>query len=241
MKPFLMVAARDGDAVVQAEYGAVLDAAELTGDDVRLVHGWSESVADVAVTDYSGVIIGGSPYNASDEDKSDNQQRLEAELGGLVDQCLRTGTGMLGICYGIGLVTRHLGGVVSKDFGEPVSAVEVRLTDAGRRDPVLAGVPDTFRAFTGHKEGCAVLPEGAELLVTGDVPVQAYRVGSIYVTQFHPELDAPLLADRMRVYVNHGYFAPDEMEDIIDQAHAAGLGNDQMRVLANFVTHHRSN
>ncbi|MGJ3509785.1 glutamine amidotransferase [Enemella sp. A6] len=239
MKPFVMVAARDGDAAVAAEYGAVCTAGGLSPEELVLVRGWEESLADLDVTAYSAVIVGGSPYNASDEDKSDNQVRLETELGRVMRDCLDTGTGMLGICYGVGLITQQLGGVVSKDFGEPVSAVEVRVTEAGRRDPVLAGVPPTFRAFTGHKEGCAVMPDGAELLVTGDNPVQAYRIGDVYVTQFHPELDAALLADRMRIYVDHGYFDPEEMEDIIARAHAAGLGGEQMRVLTNFVAHYR--
>ena len=54
----------------------------------------------------------------------------------------------------MGILGHHLSpGVVSKArFGEPVGGVDCALTDAGRSDPLMVGVPDRFRALVGHKE-----------------------------------------------------------------------------------------
>ena len=40
----------------------------------------------------------------------------------------------------------------SEFFGEPVSVARLALTEAGRSDPLLAGVTAPFDAFVGHKE-----------------------------------------------------------------------------------------
>ena len=46
---------------------------------------------------------------------------------------------------------------------EPISAARIALTDDGRKDPLLDGLPDEFEAFVGHKEACRVLPPTATL------------------------------------------------------------------------------
>ena len=115
---------------------------------------------------------------------------------------------------------KDLGGKVDRTYGEGLGAVEVTLTDAAAHDPLLIGVPASFQAFVGHKEACNGVPPSVELLAVGQAcPVQMYRVGSnVYVTQFHPELDADDLSARMRIYQHAGYFAPAELDDLIAMA-----------------------
>lgn len=80
---------------------------------------------------------------------------------------------------------------LSGRYSEPVGAADVRMTEAGRADPLLSGFPDCFRVLLGHKEACDDVPLGAILLLTADrCPVQMIRVGrNVYATQFHPEAD----------------------------------------------------
>ncbi len=137
----------------------------------------------------------------------------------------------LGACYGVGTLGVLAGGVVDATYAEPVGAVPVTLTDAGRDDPVLAGVPRTFDAFVGHKEAIRVPPPGAVVLATSPAcPVQAFRVGSnVYATQFHPELDVAGIATRIEVYRHSGYFRPDQVDELLarvsraDVRHASGV------------------
>ena len=142
----------------------------------------------------------------------------------------------LGACYGIGVLGGLRGGIVDRTWNEPIGALPVRLTDEGRADPLFGEMPDEFTAFLGHKEAVAWLPEGAVLLASTDTcPVHAFRLGrNVYATQFHPELDAVALCDRVDAYSAHGYYEPHEQESLKAAARAA-LVTEPVRLLGRFV------
>lgn len=238
MKPFLLLATRDHNEAAAAEYRSVLRHAGLQPDELVHVRVESEPLPSLDLADYSGVILGGSSFNISDSQKTAIQQRVEADLLALIDEIVDTDYPFLGMCYGVGAVTTHLGGVVDRSYGEPVGPIVVTLTEAGRQDPLLDGVRPSFHAFVGHKEAANGAPSGVEMLATGeDCPVQMYRVGeNVYVTQFHPELDADDLTARMRIYQHAGYFDPSELDDLIAMAHSSRVNGQQHLVLRNFVT-----
>jgi GMP synthase (glutamine-hydrolysing) len=239
--PFLLLATRDHDEAARAEYASVLRHTGLRPDELHHLRVESEPLGPIDLADYSGVILGGSSFNISDEVKSGLQQRVEADLTALLDRIVDSDFPFLGLCYGVGTVTQHLGGTVDREFGEPISAIEVTLTRAGLADPILAGVGERFHAFVGHKEACKDVPSTVTMLALGlACPVQMYRVGSnVYVTQFHPELDADDLADRMRIYQHAGYFAPEELDQLIEMMKTSEVDGRQHRVLANFVQNYR--
>ena len=237
MKPFLLLATRDHDAAAAAEYRSVLRHTGLASDQLQHRRVESEPLGPIALDDYSGILLGGSAFNISDSQKTAVQQRVEDELFRLLDLVVDADFPFLGMCYGVGTVTAHLGGKVDRTYSEPVGAVPVTLTEAGREDPLLAGVGPRFHAFVGHKEASNGTPPGATLLATGeDCPVQMYRVGgNVYVTQFHPELDADDLAARMRIYQHAGYFDPSELDELTRMAYASPVNGEQHLVLSNFV------
>lgn len=192
---------------------------------------------DLDLRAYSGVLLGGSSLNVSDADKSPHQKRVEADLMRVVEQVVDADLPFFGMCYGVGTVTSYLGGKVDRTYGEAVGGIEVTLTSEGVADPVTNGMPHSFHAFVGHKEACNGVPPGAALLATGTkCPVQMYRVGqNVYVSQFHPELDANDLAERMRIYQHAGYFNPEELDDLIHMAQNSGVTGAQHKILSNFV------
>lgn len=240
MKPFLLLSTRDHDGAAIAEHRSVARHAGLRPEELVHVRVEASPLGEVDLSAYAGIMLGGSAFNVSDAVKSPLQQRVEADLTRLLDRIVDADVPFLGLCYGIGSVTHHLGGVVDRTYGEPVGAASIELTEAGRADPLLQGMPDRFEAFVGHKEACNGIPPGVELLAVGQAcPVQMYRVGrNVYVTQFHPELDAVDLAERMRIYEHAGYFRPDEMESLIEMAYASGVTGEQHRILRNFVLLH---
>lgn len=237
MKPFLHLSIRDHDGAAAAELDALRLLGGLASDELVQVRVEQTRLQRLRADDYAGIIIGGGQYNTSDADKTDVQRRVEEDLGHVVDVAIEHGVPLLGLCYGLGIVTTHLGGVVDRTYGEGAGAVEVTLTEAGLADPLLEGLPPTFRAFTGHKEACSQLPAAAVLLASGQAcPVQAFRVGEhAYVTQFHPELDAERLIARMAIYADAGYFHPDEFDQLCADAHAADVGDLPGRMIGNFV------
>ncbi len=188
--------------------------------------------------EWAGVILCGSPFDslAPIEKKSDVQLRVEAELQDLMDQLVAKDFPFLGICYGVGTLLGHQGGKISEKYGESISAPVIELTQQGREDPITRGIPNTFRAYVGHKEACEQLPESATLLARGEAcPIQLFKVKqNMYGTQFHPELDWPALKLRIIGYAASGYYQPDDQQRIIDQCIDVDVAPGH-KIISNFV------
>lgn len=238
MRPFLFLGTRAEDAAADGEYQAVLRFAGLSAAEVHRVRLEQDHLGTLDLAEWSGVILGGGPFNLSDppEAKSPVQRRVEAELHDLAHDVIAADFPFLGACYGIGTLGGLHGGLVDRTYGEPISAPEITLTPAARDDQLLSVLPDTFHAFVGHKEAVRVLPQGAVLLASSPTcPVQAFRIGTnVYATQFHPELDAEGLCVRIDVYRDHGYFEPWEVDTLKAMGRAAVVTAPQ-RILRRFV------
>ncbi len=238
MRPFLLLSSRAEDVAADGEYEAFLRFTGLAPDELRRVRMEAAPLPDLDLDDYSGVLVGGGPFNSSDPpaEKSAVQHRVEKELAGLLDEIVARDYPFFGACYGVGTLGVHQGGIIDRTYAEPISSVRVQLTEAGVVDPILAGMAGEFDAFVGHKEACSVLPPSAVLLATSEsCPVQMFRVGqNLYATQFHPELDVPGIVTRVHVYQHAGYFPPDEMDELIARITPAVV-TEPGRMLANFV------
>ncbi len=238
MKPFLFLGTRAEDAAADSEYAAVLKYSRLERADLHRVRLEAGPLGDVELTDWSGIILGGGPYNVSDPDdeKSPTQRRVEAELAELAERVIDADSWFLGACYGIGTLGVRRGGVVDRTHSEPVSAVRVSLTPDGTHDPLFTSMPASFDAFVGHKEAVRQLPATATLLASSPAcPVQAFRFGTrVYATQFHPELDAEGLRTRVDAYRDHGYFDPAESDRLKQMAHRARVSHPH-KLLSRFV------
>jgi GMP synthase (glutamine-hydrolysing) len=222
VKPFLLLATRAEDAAADNEYESFLDFSGLGEGDLRRHRLERRALGTVDLGDWSGILLGGGPFNSSDPEgsKSPVQRRVEADLRRLLEMVINADFPFLGACYGIGTLGNHQGAVVDRRYAEPVGPVPVTLTRDGRHDPLLAGLPTTFDAFVGHKEAISELPHHAVLLATSPAcPVQAFRIGChVYATQFHPELDVVGLCTRIEVYKHAGYFEPEQADELKAQA-----------------------
>jgi GMP synthase (glutamine-hydrolysing) len=238
MKPFLFLGTRAEDAAADSEYAAVLRCSGLDESDVRRVRLERDELGDVDLDDWSGIVLGGGPFNASDPEasKSPVQHRVEAELRDLAERVLAADFPFLGACYGVGVLGGLRGGLVDRTYGEPISAVAITLTPEGEADRLLGEMPPTFDAFLGHKEAVSRLPEGAVLLASSATcPVQAFRLGrNVYATQFHPELDIDGICLRIDVYRHHGYFDPPEADGLRAMARLSRVEHPP-RLLEKFV------
>jgi GMP synthase (glutamine-hydrolysing) len=238
MKPFLFLGIRAQDAVADDEYAAVLRCARLDEPDVRRVRLERDVLGPLDLDDWSGIVVGGGPWNISDpeESKPAEQRRGEARLRDLALQVVEADFPFLGACYGIGTLGTLAGGVVDRTWSEPIGAVTISLTEEGRADPLLGELPPVFDAFLGHKEAVSTLPGGAVLLASSATcPVQAFRIGQrVHATQFHPELDVDSIVMRIETYQDFGYFGPGEGEELIRLARAAVV-TEPPRILERFV------
>jgi len=216
--PFLLLSIRAEDEAADDEYRAVMRFAGLDTRGLQRIRITHQPLGSIDLADWSGIILGGGPYNVSDapDSKSPTQQRVESELLPLIGRIVDRDFAFLGCCYGVGTLGSVVGATIDHTYSEPVGAATIMLTPAGRDDELFADLPDAFDAYGGHKEAVAALPAHVvSLASSASCPVQAFRVGdNVYATQFHPELDADGMCTRIDVYKNHGYFAPETAESL---------------------------
>jgi GMP synthase (glutamine-hydrolysing) len=238
VKPFLFLAIRADDVAAEEEYAAMLRCTGLDEPQLRRVRLEQAPLGPVDLGCWSGIILGGGPFQASDpqKGKSVTQRRVEADLAVLLDEVVPSDFPFLGACYGIGTLGQHEGAVVDRVYGEPIGGAFIELTAAGRQDPLLQVAGSPFGAYLGHKEAIRTLPQHAVSLASSPAcPVQAFRVGTrVYATQFHPELDLAGLATRIQIYRYAGYFAPDQADAVLAAARASGV-TETPNLLLRFV------
>ncbi|MBF9044785.1 glutamine amidotransferase [Rhodobacterales bacterium HKCCE4037] len=239
MKPFLILQLRPETEAADEEFGAFLDRGGLEADRVERVRLDVAPLRAVALEDYAGIIVGGGPGCVSDDpaDKDPLEARIEADIMGLMPEVLARDVPFLGCCYGMGILGQSLGAPVGKGrYGEPIGGVDCAVTEEGARDPLLDGLPEIFRALVGHKEAVEALPEGAvHLVASAPCPFQMIRTGrNVYATQFHPEARGENFAQRIEIYKDRGYFAPEDAEALTEAVMTETISVPE-RILRRFV------
>jgi GMP synthase (glutamine-hydrolysing) len=237
--PFLMLSIRAEDDAADDEYAAMMRFAGLDERGLHRIRLTHQPLGPIDLTDWSGVILGGGPYNVSDapESKSATQRRVESELLPMIGRLVDRDFPFLGCCYGVGTLGSVVGAAVDRTYSEPVGVVGgITLAPAGRDDPLFEGLPDVFDAYGGHKEAASSLPAHVvRLAYSASCPVQAFRVGNnVYATQFHPELDAEGICTRIDAYKNHGYFAPEAADSLKEASRQINIEHPPV-VLRNFA------
>jgi GMP synthase (glutamine-hydrolysing) len=219
-KPFLILQIRPEDDTSDSEFEAILKYGGLDENDVCRIRIEKTGIPELCLSDYSALIVGGSPFDISspESEKSATQKKIEKDFNRLLDEIVVGDFPFLGACSGCGLLGSYLKTPISGKYAEPVGGVTVSVTEEGKNDPLLAGFPRQVRVLLGHKEACNQTPVGASLLLTGEAcPVQMFRVGkNVYATQFHPEADSQGFTVRINAYKHHGYFEPEQAETLID-------------------------
>jgi len=238
MKPFLFLAARPEADAVGPEYESMRVAMGLEPERLEHLRLDREPLGEPPLDRVAGVVVGGSSYNVitPEREKSATQLRVEDDLARLAEAALARDFPVLFTCYGIGVLTRVLGGTLGTRYAEPADSIELTLTPEGVADPLVGVLPERFHAFAGHKEAADDLPPDAVLLASSArCPVQVYRVGRrVYATQFHPEVSAEDFIARAVVYRHHGYFPADEL-DAFNARVAAASVTEPRRMLRRFV------
>lgn len=235
-RPFLLLSTRPEDEAAAEELASFTAGMQLEEGAIEQRRVESAPLGDVDLDAYSGVLLGGSPFNNSDAVKSQTQLRVEREIGTLVREIIDRDYPLMGACYGIGTVGTLIGATLGDEYAEEAGLIQVALTAEGTSDPLLDGLPSSFDTLVGHKEALSSVPSSATVLVSGAAcPIQMFRVGrNVYATQFHPELTAEALEFRLRLYAHLGYVPAEVMESNIAEAYTGDFTwNNQ--ILANFA------
>jgi GMP synthase-like glutamine amidotransferase len=168
-------------------------------DENRVAYEYHDLGEPLAPDNPRGVIIMGGPMSANDD-----LPGLRDELA-LIERALGEHVPVLGICLGSQLIAKVLGAKVYANEQLEIGWAPVWRTDAAADDALFGRMetPETF--FHWHGETFD-LPSGAELLAYSEkCRHQAYRYGRrVYGIQFHPEVNAEMIADWCEQPVNCG-------------------------------------
>ena len=132
-----------------------------------------------------GLVILGGPMHAGD----DAGYPAFPPMLALIRRFHEQAKPVLGVCLGAQLIARAFGAKVYSFGGLEIGYLPVRLTPAGRRDPLLKGLAPDCNIMQLHEDSFD-LPAGAVRLMSNPTcPNQGLRVGrTTYGFQFHFEV-----------------------------------------------------
>ncbi len=131
----------------------------------------------IAARDPAAIILTGGP-----------ESTLAADALGVDPQVFESGVPLLGICYGMQLIARDLGGELVGSTHSEFGAATLELATSS---PLFAGVPHTTRAWMSHGDTVLAAPPGFTTLAhTATCALAAFGDDArrIYGVQFHPEV-----------------------------------------------------
>ena len=168
--------------------GLIGEALAGRGQPTRTVRPFAGDAVPGSLGSATGLVVMGGPMSAGDLDR---HPPLRAELA-LIEEALRSGVPVLGVCLGSQLIARVLGADVAPAPQQEIGWGGVALTDAAAEDPLFAGVPRRFTVFHWHGDAFA-LPAGCERLAwSARTDCQAFRYGApergAYGLLFHLEV-----------------------------------------------------
>ncbi|MBM3522632.1 MAG: type 1 glutamine amidotransferase [Alphaproteobacteria bacterium] len=208
--------------------GAPLDTFMLrVADGERLPQG-------IALADFDGVWISGSPLNAYRLDQPSVREQIE-----LCRAIWTQGTPTFGSCWGMQVMTAALGGTVHLNpRGREIGvARRIQPNEEGRRHAMYRDKADAFDALCSHEDEIAALPAGSTVLASNAVS----RIQSAVIVdgarrfwgvQYHPEFEfatvAAIIATRAERHLREG-LARDQADVAGIVADYRALGDDPRR------------
>ncbi len=195
----LLVQARSAPRMERQEQHCVIERCRLPRAQFRIVNVTRDDDLSPSLLDgVEALLIGGAGKYSAAED-----YLWTSPLHDLVRAAVEQSIPTLGSCWGHQVLARALGGEVIRDSDHSeLGCGQVKLTEAGKRDPLFHRFPHRFRANMGHQDRVTALPPGAIELAHNEQPYQAFRLedAPVYGTQFHSELDAERERERILVY-----------------------------------------
>jgi GMP synthase (glutamine-hydrolysing) len=159
---------------VLAEAGVTLDSRQLSAGDPL-----------PAPEEVDGVLAFGGDQAVRDID----DDPVLAAQGEFLRTCVARGVPVFGICLGGQLLAHVLGGRVSRLPRRMVEWRPIEVLPGAAGDPVAGALPASAMALHWNEDGFTLPPGAVELIRPVSAGAEAFRYGSAWAVQFHPEVD----------------------------------------------------
>ncbi|HON85569.1 MAG TPA: glutamine-hydrolyzing GMP synthase [Syntrophorhabdaceae bacterium] len=141
------------------------------------IYPYNQDINTIKKLKTKGIILSGGPSSVTE----DNAPIMDREL-------LELDIPILGICYGLQLITMLCKGEISKSLKREYGKAHIFIDE---KDPLLEGLSNGDIVWMSHQDRIFRLPEGFKSLAHSDnSPFAAIRSTerNIYGVQFHPEV-----------------------------------------------------
>lgn len=146
------------------------------------------NVRSEELKDYKSVILSGGPNNIGEAQRLNFDQKI-----------FEMGVPVLGICYGMQLMSDYFKGVVDSNVVKEYGQCEVQIDNTV---PIFEGLSNVEKVLMSHGDTVKVLPEGFKVIAKSGDAIAG--VGNdekkMYGVQFHPEVD--LTENGMKMFEN---------------------------------------
>ena len=139
---------------------------------------WDVSCDSVKAYSPKGIIISGGPDSVNDSDSI----MIDREI-------LNLGCPVLGICYGMQLLAKISGGIVSSGHVHEYGVTMIHKT--GTSELLNDSIPESMNALMSHGDNVSELPEGFVITSSTDSNITSSIENmskKFYGLQFHPEV-----------------------------------------------------
>ncbi|QMU61209.1 MAG: glutamine-hydrolyzing GMP synthase [Gammaproteobacteria bacterium] len=144
------------------------------------IYPWDIALERITAFGAKGIILSGGPESVTLQDTPE-----------VSNEIFKLGIPVLGICYGMQAISKHLGGDVEESNEKEFGYAQVN-TESGSE--LLDGISDgknCLDVWMSHGDRVATLPDGFEVIASTDsAPIAAIenKQLKIYGLQFHPEV-----------------------------------------------------
>lgn len=138
--------------------------------------------------EYKSIILSGGPNNISDK------QRLSFD-----EKIFELGVPVLGICYGMQLMSDHFGGVIDSNIVKEYGQNEIWIDNTVS---IFEGLEETQKVLMSHGDTVKIVPNGFKVIGKSGEAIAAIGNAEkrMYGVQFHPEVD--LTEEGMKMFEN---------------------------------------
>jgi GMP synthase (glutamine-hydrolysing) len=141
------------------------------------IHSHKITFEEIKQYDPTGIILSGGPMSVYDNDAPDLDERI-----------LKINVPILGICYGLQLISKKLGGKVEpakdREYGKAILNVI-------KTSPLFFNVSPESKVWMSHGDFLTELPQGFDIIAKSDhspIGAASNESAKIYGVQFHPEV-----------------------------------------------------
>ena len=184
MKPVAVF--RFSDTEGPGHFATFLDAGRVPWQLVKLDEGAAVPASSEA---FSGLAFMGGPMSANDE------LPWTQPVLALMRDAVGRGVPVIGHCLGGQLLSRALGGEVTRNPVKEIGWNPVRIEDSPAAREWFGAAPAEFTTFQWHGETFTIPPGGERILTGIHCPNQAYVVGGRHLgLQCHVEMTPEMIA-----------------------------------------------